>query len=566
MKKIIYNITAVLLLGLLITSCEDWDEYKSADLAGAPDITLNLVSVLDSAVMVSVNTNVAGYVSVLITEDTSLTVDDIDAEQLLVGNQSGLEQELISVENAGLVEYTFTTDLIQNHWYQVFAVATNEDGVFSLVEGQRVMTDDTYAPVLVSTTPTKSAEAAQDNLFSVAITFSEPVQVVDTSMFHFSYYYGDETIDVQALEVSESGNVVTVYQDPDNVPYNGEWVFLSWEEGAVTDFQSGTPNKVEAKVSGVIDGFLEGLYWRVQHVPFDIVTDNFMPEVGSAVSDPQMDIMYKFPYPVSFTTDNEGAPVYENGDINVSFWTEGKQTILDIPADYLTLTGGDSILVISLPEAAQYGNDVSVNIAEGVVEDIYGNPNAAFESDNESGANWLISYGYTRDMIIGTYTVDGVSHPALGYNESFDVTIAEDPENENQVLVTGLYYSDTIIVGVFNGDFATLTFNMPFNDDYGFNMVDIGDIFDDGVTNSIEVYGDDHFVCHIDADGNMFTDDEYWWASYYYGSSETEGWNNIFVASTWTKTESVLASVGEKSARITNKVIHNDLPHNGVRK
>ncbi|WP_372934465.1 hypothetical protein, partial [Mariniphaga sediminis] len=61
MKNIIIKITTVLFLGLLIMGCEKWDEYESADLASAPEATLSLVAVQDSAVTVSVNTNVAGY-------------------------------------------------------------------------------------------------------------------------------------------------------------------------------------------------------------------------------------------------------------------------------------------------------------------------------------------------------------------------------------------------------------------------------------------------------------------------------------------------------------------------
>ncbi|MCY1722196.1 hypothetical protein OU798_17715 [Prolixibacteraceae bacterium Z1-6] len=553
MKKIIYNITAVLFLGLLIASCEDWDKYESADLASAPEITLDLLSVKDSSVTVSAKTNVAGYVSMLITDDTTLTVEDIDAEQLLTGNESGLEKLLFNVGGAANVEYEFSSGLSQNKWYQVFVVASNEDGVFSAVEGKRVRTDDSHPPVLLSTSPSKSSEAAQENMFAVELTFSEPVQLTDAAKFSFSYYYDDEAIPAENVTVND--NVVTVSQVKE--PYNGEWVFLSWEEGAVTDFQAGTPNKVAEQVSGVIDGGLAGLYWRVQHVAFDMAADNFMPEVGSAVSDPQFDIMYEFPYAVSFATDDDGYTVYEDGEINVTFWSEGKKTIIDVPFEYLTLTGGDSVLVVSIPEAAQYGNTVSVNIAEGVVVDGYGNPNATFESDNESGANWLISYGYTRDMIIGTYTFSGVSYWEGG-DEAFNVEIVADPEDESKVIINGFYGSATPIPAIFNGDFATLT--VQAEEDYL-----LGDLFADGGETYFWSYDEAEFVINILSNGDMVTDPYYWLALYWVAGDESdEGWVNIFVESTWTKTESVSASSGVKAARIVEKVIHSDLSRDGI--
>lgn len=559
MKNIIIKITTVLFLGLLIMGCEKWDEYESADLASAPEATLSLVAVQDSAVTVSVNTNVPGYVSIVITDDTTLTAADVDGELLLIGNIEGLGDTLVGVESAQAVQHTFKTDLIQNMPYMVFAVASNGDGVYSSVQELKVQTDDNYAPYLVSTTPSKSSDAEQENSFSVELKFSEPVQLGETPVFKFSYYFDDEEHVVDADTITVDGNLVTVYQS--KVPHNGEWVFLSWEEGAVTDFLAGTPNKVEAQTSGVVEAGLTGLYWRVQHVPFEMSVESFMPEAGSAVSDNQFDIMYKFPYAVSFATDDDGDPVYEDGDVTVVFWKEGKQVILEIPSGNLSISD-DSTLVIALTEAASYGDWVSVSIAEGVVVDMYENPNAAFESDNESGANWLVSYGYTRDMIIGTYTIFGVSHPAFDFDESFDVTIEEDPENENQVIVTGMYYSDVPITAVFNGDFATLTFNFPLQDD-GYNWIDIGDIYGDGdgSTNSLEVYGDDHFVCQIDADGNMSTGDAYWWGSYYYGV-DADGWNNIFVASTWTKMESSVEAAGLKSGSLDKKKIL----HSGIQR
>ncbi|RIH63883.1 hypothetical protein D1164_17235 [Mariniphaga sediminis] len=558
MKNIIIKITTVLFLGLLIMGCEKWDEYESADLASAPEATLSLVAVQDSAVTVSVNTNVAGYVSIVITDDTTLTAADIDGELLLIGNIDGLGDTLVGVESAQAVQHTFKTDLTQNMPYMVFAVASNGDGVYSAVKELKVQTDDSYAPYLVSTTPSKSPDAEQENSFSVELKFSEPVQLGEAPVFKFSYYFDDEEHVVDADTITVDGNLVTVYQS--KVPHNGEWVFLSWEEGAVTDFLAGTPNKVEAQTSGVVEAELTGLYWRVQHVPFEMSVESFMPEAGSAVSDNQFDIMYKFPYAVSFATDDEGDPVYEDGDVTVVFWKEGKQVILEIPSGNLSITN-DSTLVIALTEAASYGDWVSVSIAEGVVVDMYENPNAAFESDNESGANWLVSYGYTRDMIIGTYTIFGVSHPAFDFDESFEVTIEEDTENENQVIVTGMYYSDVPITAVFDGDFATLTFNFPLQDD-GYNWIDIGDIYGDGdgSTNSLEVYGDDHFVCQIDADGNMSTGDEYWWGSYYYGV-DADGWNNIFVASTWTKMESGVEASALKSGSLDKKkILHSGIP------
>jgi hypothetical protein len=557
MKKIITRITAVLFLGLLIMGCDEWETYENPALQSAPDVTLSLVSVQDSTVTVGVNTNASGYVSVMITDDTTMTEEDVDGELLLIGNISGIESQILEAASAGTVQYSFSSGLIQNSYYQVFAVASNEDGMYSSVQKLLVQTDDSYAPYLKSTAPSKSTEAAQENTFSVELEFSEPVQLSDDPVFKFSYYYDDEEHVVDADNIVVDGSTVTVSQN--KIPHNGEWVFLSWEEGAVTDFLAGTPNKVAAQTSGVVEGALAGLYWRVQHVPFDVSAANFMPEVGSSVSDAQFDIMYKFPFPVSFALDGDDAPVYEEGDINVTFWEEGKKVVLDVPFDHLGISD-DSTLVISLPEAANYGNWVSVNIAEGVVVDTYENPNAAFESDSKTGAYWLISYGYTRDMIIGTYTFSGVSYWE-GNDESFDVEIIADPEDDSKVIINGFYGSATPIPATFDGDFATLT--VSAETDYL-----LGDLFDDGGETYFWSYDETQFVINILPNGNMVTDPYYWLALYWVAADESdEGWVNIFVESTWTKKEGETATTGEKSGQIDKmKILRNGIPRNGIRK
>lgn len=555
MKNIIIKITSVLILGLAVMGCENWEEYESAELASAPDVTLNLVSVQDSTITVGVNTNVPGYISMVITDDASLTDEDIDGEQLLIGNVGGIETQLFEVESAQTIEYSFSSGLIQNKSYQVFAVASNQDGVYSTVQQLSVKTDDSHAPYLVSTTPSKSTSAEQENAFAVELEFSEPVQLVDESMFSFMYYFDNETVIADSVAVD--GNVVTVYQPVE--PFNGEWVFLSWDEGAITDFQADTPNKVEAQASGVVEGALEGLYWRIQHVPFNVETANFVPEVGSSVSDAQFDIMYKFPFPVTFALDENDAPVYEKGDINVTFWEEGKKVVLDIPLSNLELVD-DSTLVISLTEAADYGDWVSVNIAEGLIVDTYGNPNSAFESDSESGAYWLVSYGYTRDMVIGSYTFSGVSYWE-GSDESFEVEIVADPEDESKVFINGFYGSSTPIPATFDGDFATLT--VSAETDYL-----LGDLFGDGGETYFWSYEDNQFVINILPNGNMVTDPYYWLALYWVAADESdEGWVNIFVESIWTKNESEIVTTSIKSSRHLNeKKLHKGIPRNGIRK
>ncbi|MFB6318549.1 hypothetical protein ACE1EF_08190 [Saccharicrinis sp. FJH54] len=507
MKKIFINIMAVLFLGVLFTGCENWEQYDSISVTPAPSLSLNLVSVMDSSVSVTMQSSAAGYLTFLITADTAMTTPD--GTDLLVGNSSGLEEINVKVAASQTVEYTFMSGLEQNTPYLVYAVSSNADGVVSDVKRLEVLTDDNYKPVLVSVSPSRSSTASQENSFSVDLTFSEPVQLVDASKFSFTYYYDDTVVTVMPEDISVDGDVVTVSQS--RTPYDGEYVFLSWEAGAVSDFLAGSPNMVDARVSGVIDGELAGLYWRVQHVPFDMGNGGFIPETGTAVTDNGFDIMYVFPFEVSLSED------YEAGMVNVTFWREGKSVNLEIPADYLAVDG--DTLFISLTEAAEYGDWVSVNMEEGVVQDMYGNPNAAFESGSDFGGHWLVSYGRDINVLAGSYKVSGTEYFSDAAEE-YDVKIEIDLVNAGQVLITGLFGSTDTIVGTFNSDFSTLTV---------MDEESLGEV--NGAGSDVvfaNPFGDGMSVGFVDASGNTSMPI----GAYDYAAG---GWFKAMLSSTWTK-------------------------------
>ena len=527
MNKIILGTISVLLV--FFVSCTKFEKFESTELAGAPTVSLTTEAVMDSSVTVSFSSSAKGFLSFALFEGIGNPTPDSAA--LIQLNVDALDMGSGELASAGdKVMYEFT-GLTQNTVYEVFAVSQNEDGVLSVVpDALMIKTSDEYRPVLNSTDPAPSATANKDANFEVVLVFDEPISTTDAGKFTFTYFLeGAEATAGSAVVNPDDPYQVIVTQS--RAAHDGDYVFLSFAEGAVKDLVGNDVNGLQSGLDE--EGYLAGLYWRVSKLSWDFDIANFVPEAGTAIADPEFVIEFKAPVVVENAV--------EDGSIRLIVYVDGVVTsIWKVPAANVVLADDGKTITVTKPFVPTYGENIYIEIDGGVFTDDFGNPNNAIESGmdginpdeiTETKIGWLISYGYTIDMIIGTYQVDGISYWA-GSDESFEVTITADPNNENQIIATGIYYSEVPIVGVFDGDFATLTFYMPEDNEY---WIELGDIYGDGASNSLEVYGGEYFVCHIDAAGNMTTNDEIWWGSYYYLDDATKGWNNIFIASTWTK-------------------------------
>lgn len=552
MKKITLYIFALLSIGYII-GCTQFEEYQSDVVLPKPTATLSVSEVADSSFTLDISTDKAGYLGYVVLSDTAATVPAISIlSESLAGAASTVELKTFNLDGAGTTTLSIK-GLMPNKYYKVAVAASNADGVESDVQTYIVKTDDGVGPSLSSTSPAKSTDPSQAANFNVVLKFDEPIGTVDASKFTFTYIIDEVDAGADTAYI-DPANPFQVIVTQSRVAHAGEYVSLSYDDGAVEDL-SGNP--VAAKISGVNGGSLVGLYWRVENVDWDIDVATVVPEIGSAVSNLGFSVQFKTPFPVTNNADD--------GSVRFIVTSTGKTTIYDVPATDIVVNSADSTVIINKPFAPNYGDMVYLEMDEGTLLDDYDNPNTVIESGVDGIANegdpvtvvsWFISYGYTRDMILGTYTFSGVSYWA-GSDESFDVEIVADPADESKVIINGFYGSQTPIPATFDGDFATLT--VSTESDYL-----LGDLFNDGGETSFWSYQETQFVLNISPNGDMVTDPNYWLALYWVSADgNDEGWVNLFTESTWTKQGAAATSSSKlKSSSILQ--IRRGIPKDGI--
>ncbi len=556
MKKIQSYLIALLVFGMAISSCTEFPENETIDPETPPVVTLTVSNVADSSFTLNIASDKAGYLGYLLVSDTSLAPSALNIlSGSYAGESSTLANEKFESESAGNMTMNIT-GLLPNKYYKVFSSATNPNGVESNLASFLVKTDDNYGPSLSSSSPSRSLSPAQATDFEVVLTFDEPIGSADASMFAFKYYFEDvEAAPISAVINPENTKQVIITQSKEALA--GDYVFLSFEEGAVADL-SGNP--VSAWESGIVEGSAVGLYWRAENISWDIDVALISPEISTAISDLDFSVEIKTEFAVSLNEE------YTDGDIRFIVTSTGKTSTYYVTSDYIAVT--DTNIVIYKPFTPSYGDNVYLEINEGVFLDALDNPNTVIESGNDGIANegdpvtevgWFMSYGYSRDMVIGTYTFSGVSYWA-GNDESFDVEIVADPEDETKVIINGFYGSATPIPATFDGDFATLT--VAAEEDYL-----LGDLFGDGGQTYFWSYQETQFVMNIASNGDMVTDPNYWLALYWEASDGSDaGWVNIFTQSTWTKAAAGVTSTKSATGIKSDYIINKGIPRDGIQK
>lgn len=545
MNKIILS-TLTLFLAFFV-GCTKFENYESKKLADAPTVSVSLEEVKDSSVVVSFTSSATGFLSFILLEGVANETPDSTA--LIELNVSAIDDGSYEVLTAGeKISHEFA-GLTQNTVYEVFAVSQNTDGVLSKVsDALMIKTSDAYAPVLDKIAPAVSNKPEQAVDFEITLTFDEPIGTVDASKFTFVYFFEDIETKAESVTVNEK-NPYEVVVTQTRSAHPRDYVFLSYDEGAVLDIVG---NPVTSQVSGLDeDGYIVGLHWRAVPEPFEFDVTKFVPENGTAVSDPEFAIEFTAPVPVESKADD--------GDIKIIVIGSGVKSIYDVPAANIIVDENGTDIQVIKPVIPTFGEMVYIEIAAGTFTDDYGNPNIVIESgidgiavedDPITEIGWLISYGYEIDMVIGMYTFNGISFWE-GKDESFDVEIVADPEDENQVIINGFYGSKTPIPAVFNGDFATLTITVPETDFL------LGDLFNDGGETYFWSYEDTKFVIYILPNGDMVTDPIYWLALYWQLSDEEKGFKNMFTESTWTKKVADGSKLKSANMFKSNEIISN---------
>ncbi|MFP4023163.1 MAG: Ig-like domain-containing protein [Thiohalospira sp.] len=344
MKNNILKLVGFFIALAFLASCENeaFEEYSSVPVADAPGLTLTIDSNTDSAITVSYNMDMAGRVTLAVlpaSVDTPSLVDmkarDTD-DYYYYKHDEG--EALGTITYEGLEPYTE---------YIVYGVGQNLDGVFSeIINTEAVRTEDFVNPELVSYTPVgQDPPVASDQ--PIVLTFSENVEYDNTKEVVFSAYFSgiDEVIPEDSISIS--GNEVTINWGI--LPYN-DYCFISYEEGAFTDYSD---NPVDEVVSGVIGGFLEGIWFLVETDPstqLSEIFENFLGEYECTdyLNDDSTTVDWG-PYEVTITED----PDVEYGVIIDNFWAWGITAKFQFNTDG-TITCSEQLLDVSLGDV--WGN------------------------------------------------------------------------------------------------------------------------------------------------------------------------------------------------------------------
>ena len=361
--------------------------------------------------------------------------------------------------------------LMPNTQYQIYAVAGSPTGVPSSVSVQPFKTTDNVAPAIKSDYDANVLTIS----FPEAVTRNKdlPLTVkyygVNTTNIDTGIPEGEFQIPEDSIKVSGSGNSWTISipvaaeeddegEDEVTPPAEGsaaEGPVLP--EGAIYTvdlpegaFKDNAGNATEAVTSTVV--YEEGLEISPSGIygQNDASTYEFAKLEASSFNDWEQFIIvetagkYALSVAYPFSTTAAATVVYKTGSKSITY-------TLTANSDFAVIDAGH--IAFKLPEAPALGADVTISLAAGSVQDIYGNVNAAWT------ATLKYSYGYTLDDVLGTYNVY-LGNIFTGETGTTVLTIEEsdDPESGNVMITTFMGTEcQNPIYATFNVDAGTLT-------------------------------------------------------------------------------------------------------------
>lgn len=364
--------------------------------------------------------------------------------------------------------------LMPNTQYQIYAVAGSPTGVPSSVSVQPFKTTDNVAPAIKSDYDANVLTIS----FPEAVTRNKdlPLAVkyygMNTTNIDTGIPEGEFQIPEDSIKVSASGNSWTISipvaaeeddEEEDEVTPPAEGSAAEGQvlpEGAIYTvdlpegaFKDNAGNATEAVVSTVkyVDG--QGIVPSGIFGQNDASTYEFTEPEAASFSDWEQPVVVassgKFALSLDYPFSNTAAAtvVYKTGSKSITY----------------TLTKGTDFEVLDaqniafyLPEEPELGADVTISLAAGSVQDIYGNVNAAWTATLKYEYNYQISDIEGNYLAVG-YSADGSGYYLSAGKDAF-VTIASDDSQENcNVSINGLFDVNSKIYGYFDVKKGTLS-------------------------------------------------------------------------------------------------------------
>jgi hypothetical protein len=275
-----------------------------------------------------------------------------------------------SVETAAgqLYQVTFSDGIEQDMPYEVLALASNSDGVPSEGQSVTLTTADSHPPVFQDSYPTPGYDAVWEGDYIVLIYDEYIKGGLDTSFVFTSFYSGLEDPDATIYAM---GNMVAIY--PSIQFPEGDYVFLSWSEGAITDM-SGNPAVGMNSYYDEEYNFY-GVYTRMVRPPRAAVS------VGPADAD---SIASGADIVITFDEEVNADRYIDKSMISLAYYdSDGMPDIVEYIDPALLVFDGMTV-TIPQPIAADYGWTVELMVAEEAFDIGYFVPNAEI-----TGAWWI---------------------------------------------------------------------------------------------------------------------------------------------------------------------------------
>lgn len=424
-------------ISLVLVGCAQFEEYDPEKYSAGPSVTIGAELISDSTFVLTLTpaSGTSFYAYAVEQADEPTLPKGID---LIKGVYKGIISDVLKA--ADKPDYTHNMRnaktnaplLLPNTTYQIYAVASSDKGVLGEVVSYTVTTTDGLKPA--PKTYSRDARAAK-------VTFSETL-VRGEGKVTATYYKEFDIVNTVSEVLNEEdiiveGNAVT-FNTPD--AHDGAFVCISWEEGAFKDLFGNLSNPFNSRLD-MTTGQFRGIYYRVPTVEFEIADKCFVsPAIGEPFSDWE-----------AFTGKiNLGENVYAvdedkaSGDIKVIYSSDVKKSYHNLSATDWNVA--DSIVTFKLPVEPDFGDNIAVNIAESVIYDVWGNPNAAYTNDK---AKWL-RFAPTKEMLLGNFDLLGVSANDGKTYKLGSGTIEEDTENANGLILNDYVIKGSVMVGAYD--------------------------------------------------------------------------------------------------------------------
>lgn len=512
MKKILYSLMAI--AGLMTTSCISFDDPVTENYGVGPTATITVTETTDSTFTFTVNPGEnALYYSILV--DQSADTAAVDAETLLKGSYASVYNVVKNTKDAATFTYNMRKAngaplCMPGKTYQIYAVAASDKGVLGEVAVATVSTTDQLAP-----RPTQyEYDAAEKTMY---VLFSEAIARGEGAVKAVSYKYYDLVNgkfageEVEEVEVVVDGDVIAITANTNP----GAYVAFSWEAGAFVDAAGHACTALNSGFS-LQQGDFVGLVGQNDTEAFEVTELNVVePAIGGTIGD------WEAFYGTLMFDMNVFANTKAAADaVTLTYKNAKSETTVKLTYGEHWDTSANTFIFV-LPKEPEFGDKVSIKIAEGAFTDAYGNPNAEVEFADA----WLRSYGFTRDLVVGNYIF---AHQSGFDGNVYTATssIAADAK-ENVVAIAGFAdytddgVADCTIKGVFNGDYGTIT--VPCGQIIGEDVV----VMDDNVTTAevwvvLEEYdGAEQIVFQVDEEGTIVNQGNMWTYSVYEKTSQS---------------------------------------------